>query len=326
MTARSPVPSGPEIVVACASPADSGVAAALARHPGVRFVEHPPLAGPALAEAAAETDVLVTRAWQRVDRAVLGAGGGRLRAVVQGSAGLDNIDHEAALGMGVEVVAADPGNATGVAELTLLSLIALWRGLPAHWSATARGAWPDRERLPDREIAGKTLGLVGLGRVGTRVSRRARACEMTVLAVDPYIPERNFRDVGAERVATLEELIPRCDALSLHCPLTLETRGMIGAAQLGLLPAGGLLVNTARGGIVDEAALAAALDAGRLAGAALDVFEHEPVLVPGIASHPRVLATPHLAGHTVESHRARARNLVEALDELVARLVPEGCR
>jgi D-3-phosphoglycerate dehydrogenase len=302
------------------------MAAALARHPGVRFVEHPPLAGPALAAAAAEADVLVTRAWQRVDRSVLEAGDGRPRVIVQGSAGLDNIDHEAASRMGVEVIAVDPGNATGVAELTLLSLIALWRGLPAHWNATARGTWPDRERLPDREIAGKTLGLVGLGRVGTRVSRRARACEMTVLAVDPYIPERNFGEVGAERVVSLEELLPRCDALSLHCPLTAETRGMIGAAQLDRLPAGSLLINTARGGIVDEAALAAALDTGRVAGAALDVFEREPVVVPGIAAHPRVLATPHLAGHTVESHRARARNLLEALDEVVARMASEGRR
>ena len=224
------------------------------------------------------------------------------------------------------MVAVDPGNATGVAELTLLALIALWRGLPAHWSATAGGRWPDRERLPDREIAGKTLGLVGLGRVGTRVSRRARACEMTVLAVDPYIPAETFPAAGALRVASLEELLPRCDALSLHCPLTDETRGMIGAAQLARLPEGALLVNTARGGIVDESALAAALDSGRLAGAALDVFEHEPVVVPGIASHPKVLATPHLAGHTVESHLARARNLAEALEALVVRLAPEGRR
>ncbi len=326
MTRSSRVSSGHEIVVACASPADAGVAGALARHPGVRFVEHLPLAGPALAAAAAEADVLVTRAWQRVDRAVLGAGSGRLRAVVQGSAGLDNVDHEAASELGVEVVAVDPGNATGVAELTLLSLIALWRGLPAHWSATAAGRWPDRERLPDREIAGKTLGLVGLGRVGTRVSRRARACEMTVLAVDPYIPAETFPASGAVRVASLEELLPRCDALSLHCPLTAETRGMIGAAQLTRLPAGALLINTARGGIVDEAALAAALDAGRLAGAALDVFEREPVVAAGIASHAKVLATPHLAGHTLESHHARARNLAEALEALVVRLAPEDRR
>jgi D-3-phosphoglycerate dehydrogenase len=311
---------GHEIVVACASPADAGLAPALARVPGVRFVEHPPLSGPALAAAAAAADVLVTRAWQRIDGAVLEAGDGRLRAVVQGSAGLDNIDLEGAARRGIEVVAVDPGNATGVAELTLLSLIALWRGLPAHWAATARGSWPDRERLPDLEIAGKTLGLVGLGRVGSRVSRRARACEMKVLAVDPYIPQRAFDEAGAQRVATLDELLARCDALSLHCPLTAETRGMVGAAELSRLRAGAILVNTARGGIVDEAALAAALDDGRLAGAALDVFEREPVAVPGIASHPRVLATPHLAGHTVESHRARARNLAEALDALVARL------
>ncbi|MCU0229879.1 MAG: 3-phosphoglycerate dehydrogenase [Acidobacteria bacterium] len=326
MSPRPPLFPGQEIVVACASPADPGLAAVLARRPGVRFVEYPPLSGAALAAAAAGAEVLVTRAWQRLDRTVVDAAGDRLRAIVQGSAGLDNIDHAAAAGRGIEIVAVDPGNATAVAELTLLSLIALWRGLPAHWAATASGVWPDRERLPDRELAGKTVGLVGLGRVGTRVSRRARACEMTVLAVDPYIDGRVFTEVGAERVATLEDLLPRCDALSLHCPLTAETRGMIGAVRLARLPRGAIVINTARGGIVDETALQSALDAGHVAGAALDVFEREPVSIPGIAAHPRVLATPHLAGHTVESHAARARHLAEALDELVGRWIAEGTR
>lgn len=313
-------PSTRPLIVACASPADPGVAELLGVRPGVRFEQHPSAAGEDLVRIASSCDVLVTRAWQRVDRRVLGAGEGRLLAVVQGSAGLDNIDAEAAAELGIRVVAVDPGNATAVAELTLAAIVCLSRDLRRHWERTARGDWPDRERLPDREIAGKTLGIVGLGRVGTRVCRRALAFEMVVLAVDPYLPQESFDACGATRLLDLDELIRRSDVLSIHCPLSRETRGMIGARELSLLPNGALLVNTARGGIVDERALVEALRAGRLGGAALDVFQVEPVVTPGPASEPKILATPHLAGHTVESHEARARNLAEALDALVSSL------
>ncbi len=308
-----------ELIVACASPADPGVAEMLSRRPGVRFEEHPPARGAELLRIAGSCDVLVTRSWQRIDRAVLDAGRGRLRAVVQGSAGLDNIDAAAAAEMGIEVVPVDPGNATAVAELTLAAIVSLFRDLRGHWERTPGGRWPDREQLPDRQVSGKTLGIVGLGRVGTRVCRRALAFDMTVVAIDPYLRQQTFDTWGAVRFPTLDEMLPRCDVLSLHCPLTAETRAMIGARELSLLPRGAVLVNTARGGIVDERALSDALRKGRLAGAALDVFEVEPVVVPGLAAHPLVLATPHLAGHTVESHALRARNLAEALDALVER-------
>ena len=253
----------------------------------------------------------------------------RLRLVVVMATGTNNVDLAAATQQGIAVCNARAYATASVAQHTMLLLLALARSLlPAERSARD-GTWSRSPSFcvlghPMLELGDRRLGIVGYGELGREVARLARAFGMQVALA--ALPGRRYADVQDYARMPLAQMLPWADVISLHCPLTLETRGMIGAAQLGLLPAGGLLVNTARGGIVDEAALAAALDSGRLEGAALDVFEREPVLVPGIASHPRVLATPHLAGHTVESHRARARNLVEALDELVARLVPEGCR
>ncbi|UCF69318.1 MAG: hypothetical protein JSV80_08600 [Acidobacteriota bacterium] len=300
-----------------AAPADPPVLAAVSRWPGVRVSEHPPLGGAALGTAAAGADVLITRSSQRVDRAVFEAARGRELVVVQASSGHDNIDHAAAEELGVRVVIVDPGNARAVAELTLLSLLALARGIREHWQHTAAGAWPDRERLDEREIAGKTLGLVGLGRVGTRIADLAAAMKMRVLAVDPYIPAQRFERHRALAVDSLEQLLPELDFLSLHCPLTDETRGMIDARRLALLPRGAMLVNTARGAIVDETALLAALDEDDLAGAAIDVYREEPPRQAQLVAHPRVLATPHMGGHTRESHEARASHLLEALEAIV---------
>lgn len=310
-------------MVAFAAPAAPEVVESIARRPGVTVQTHAPLSHAELVAAAAGADVLVVYSWQPVDREVFQAGAGRLRAVVQASAGLDNIDEAAAGEAGVRVVPVDPGNATAVAELTLLSLIALLRGIRGHWDRTGAGQWADRETLKDRELRGKTLGLVGLGRVGSRVAARARAFEMHVLAVDPYIPLEAFNARSAERVGSLAELLPRCEALSLHCPLTSETRLMIGERELAALPAQAVLVNTARGGVVDETAVLRALDAGRLAGAAVDVFTREPPPTGGLRAHPKVLATPHLAGHSVESHQARTANAIDALGQLLDQLERE---
>ncbi|HNX20698.1 MAG TPA: NAD(P)-dependent oxidoreductase, partial [Acidobacteriota bacterium] len=217
------------LVFSFAAPPDPGVAEAIASVPGVEVVVHPGLRGPELADAARGADVLIVRSWQRATREVLAAGAGRLAAVVQASAGLDNIDHDAAAELGVRVVGVDPGNATSVAELTLLSLLALFRNVRGYWAGGGVAAWPDRETLRDREIRRKTLGLVGLGRVGSRVARRAAAFEMRVLAYDPYLADADFAARGAERIRSLDEMLPLLDALSLHCPLTDETRGMIDA-------------------------------------------------------------------------------------------------
>ncbi len=311
---------GPVHIVFSA-PADEGVAEAVGRLPGVTVEEHPALEGDALREAAARAELLVPRSFQSVDRAVLEAGAARgLQAVVQASAGLDNIDHEAAAELGIRIEAPDPGNATAVAELVLLSLLTLWRGAREHWRRTAEGHWPVRDCLCDRELRGQRLGIVGLGRTGSRVARRAAAFEMKLLAVDPYITDERFARFGVQRVPTLAELVTQVDALTLHCPLTEETRLMVGAAELAALPAGALVVNAARGPVLDADALLAALESNHIAGAALDVWPNEPPPPGPLLQHPRVLPTPHLGGHTLESHRERGENLVATLRELAAAL------
>ncbi len=297
---------------------DAGVLEPLSQREDLAIEVHEALRGAALVDAARGAEILVTRAWQRLGADELrAAAAGGLRAIVQGSSGQDNIDVDEAARLGIRVAFPDPGNAVAVAELTILSILVLLRDVRRHWDATPSGTWPDRDALVDREMRGKTLGLVGLGRVGTRVCRRARAFEAHVLAYDPYLDKCVFEAAGAERVAALDEMIPRSDILSIHCPLTNETRGMIDARRLAHLPEGSILVNTARGGIVREDDLLAALDAGLPAAAVLDVFEEEPVAAGAIAAHPRVLATPHAAGHTAESHRERAHNLVVAIRDVL---------
>jgi D-3-phosphoglycerate dehydrogenase len=298
--------------------ADPGVADAVRRATGADVREHGHLGEEQMLEAAAQADVLVPRSFQTVDRPVLAAGAaGRLRAIVQASAGLDNIDEVAAAELGIRIVPVDPGNAVAVAELTLLSMLALLRDAPGHWRRTRERDWPMRDRVDDPELRDRRVGIVGIGRVGSRVARRASAFEAEVFAVDPYVPKGRFEACGARRVERLEALCEISEVLTLHCPLTDETRRMIDAAALTRLPRGAFLINTARGGIVDERELIEALDDGRLGGAALDVFASEPPPPGGIAAHPRVLPTPHIGGHTHESHRDRAQNLIEALSALV---------
>ena len=314
-------PRFPPIRVVFAAPPDEGVAGHVGRRADVDCEVLEPTAGIALDEAACRADILVTRSSQRIDaRVVQRAGKAGLRAIVQASSGADNIDLQRARDAGIEVVLVDPGNATAVAELTLLGLLAAFRGAREHWDATAGGTWSDREKVTDRELRGKALGLVGLGRVGSRVATRARAFEMDVLGVDPYVADDRFERFGVRRVRTVDDLCSRVDALSLHCPLTDETREMVGRRQLTSLRTGAVFVNTARAPIVDRDALRDVLDSGHLRAAVLDVHDPEPVEPGGLASHPRVLATPHIGGHTVESHAERARSLAAALDELIDRL------
>lgn len=320
----TPPKTSPRIRVVFASSADDGIVDHV-RRPGVEIVEHARVVGDDLIVAARGADVLVVRSWHRLGRPELerlvGVG---VRAIVQSSSGRDNVDLEAAAALGVRVEFPDPGNAVAVAELTLLSLLVLFRNVRRHWEATPRGVWPDRDRLEDRELRGKSLGVVGLGRVGSRVASRGHAFEMSVLAVDPYVDDARFAACGAERVKSIGELAPRVDALTLHCPLTDETRALVDDDVLALLPRGAVVVNTARGGILVERALERALDEQRLAGAALDVHEREPVEAGGLLAHPRVIATPHCGGHTFESHRERADNTVRALMQVVDALAAES--
>jgi len=277
--------------------------AALARlrAAGHEVVERAGLEGRVLAEALRDVRALVVRGDTRVTEEVL-RGAPSLRIVVRLGAGLDHVDLAAARERGVQV-ASTPGAATvSVAEHTFALLLALERHLARADAAVRRGEWPRGEPPVGRELYGRALGLVGFGRVGREVAWRARAFGMDVRWSDALL---DLAPAGYEwtRRATLEDLLPQADVLSLHVPLTRATRGLIGARALARLGPGAVLVNCACGGVVDERALCDALASGRLRGAALDVFATEPPGESPLLARPNVVLTPHLGGATVEARR-----------------------
>jgi D-3-phosphoglycerate dehydrogenase len=257
-------------------------------------------------------DALVVRSRTRVTAEVLAAGP-RLKVVGRAGVGVDNIDVAAAVARGVVVVNSPLAASVSVAEHTIGLMLALARHIAAADASLKQGRW-EKSAFMGSELAGKTLGLLGLGRIGAMVAARAVAFGMSVTAFDPYLDEMAVRERQAEP-ASLDEVLERSDYVSLHLPFTAETRGLIGAAQLERMKPGARLVCAARGGVVDEAALRAALDSGRLAGAALDVFESEPPRPGSIAEHPRVVATPHIGAQTAEG---QARAGVAIAEEVVA--------
>jgi (S)-sulfolactate dehydrogenase len=254
-----------------------------------------------LRAALAPARALIVRNRTEVRAAALVAGA-RLEAVGRLGAGLDNIDVDACAARSIEVLPATGANVVSVAEYVLATMLVLLRGAYLSNDALLAGAWP-RERLIGHEIAGKQLALVGFGAIARAVAVRARALGMLVSAYDPHVRKGEPAWHGILYCPSLEQLLAPADVVSVHVPLLPATRGLIGAAALALLQPEAVLINTARGGIVDEAALADALKAGRLAGAALDVFEEEP-LSAAAAQHfvgvPNLILTPHIAGRTVE--------------------------
>jgi phosphoglycerate dehydrogenase-like enzyme len=256
----------------------------------VRFAEADrPLAEAELAE-------LVRGCWglivgvDPVTAAVLDAG--PLRAVVRFGSGTDNVDLDAARARGVSVAATPGANARSVAELTIGLLLALARHLVVHDRQVRSGSW---SRQMGTELAGRRLGVVGYGAVGRRVAAIARAMDMEVVATDPQVTEADVRLVD------LDTLLATADVVTLHAPLDDSTRGMIGAAELGRMRRHALLVNTSRGGLVDERALADALAAGRIRGAAADAFEHEPPAGSPLLALDNFVASPHAGGATVQA-------------------------
>jgi (S)-sulfolactate dehydrogenase len=262
----------------------------------------------------ATADALVVRNAVRVDREVVAAGRPRLRVVGRLGTGLDNVDLEACAEAGVAVVAAPGANAQAVAEYVFAGLLEWSRRIARADQAVRAGRWPRAEFL-GRELAGRTLGILGLGAVGRRVARAARGLGMSVVGYDPVVRPGTpaFADLEVAW-AEPEEVLRAADVLTLHLPLTPETRHRIGARELALLRPGAVLVNAARGGLVDEAALLQALVSGHLAGAILDVREEEPPPQPDpLAARPEVLCTPHIAGWTVEAHARIARTVAEGV-------------
>jgi (S)-sulfolactate dehydrogenase len=235
--------------------------------------------------------------------------------------GLDNIDVAACRVRGVEVIPATGANALAVAEYVIGAVMMLLRGAFMATPAVAAGSWPRAALGQGRETAGKTLGIVGFGGIGRLVAGLARGLGMQVIAYDPLLPDG--AGVWAETGVApreLDALLAEADAVTLHVPLVPETRHLLGAARLGAMRPGAVLVNTARGGVVDEPALAAALRAGRLGGAALDVFEQEPLAAGSVlAGVPNLVLTPHVAGVTVESNRRVSTLIAEQVSAALRR-------
>lgn len=278
--------------------------------PGVVVRELSCPSEPELAEALKEADALVVRSGRRVDAALL-ARAPRLKVLGRPGAGLDHVDLGAARARGIAVVHAPGANAVAAAEHTLGLLLCLARGIPRADAAMRAGRW---EKSNGFELGGRALGLVGCGQVGRALAVRAQGFGMRVAAHDPVA----VLPPGVEALS-LARLLEISDVVSLHLPLTEATRGLIGREALARMRPGAVLLNCARGALVDEAALAEALRSGRLAGAALDVFAEEP-LPPGhpLAALDHVILTPHLGGATREAQRAvsveTARRLLAALD------------
>ncbi len=227
----------------------------------------------------------------------------QLKAIGRLGVGLDNIDMEAAKTRGIAVYPATGANNSSVAEYVIATAMLLLRGAYGSSALVAAGQWP-RNQLIGREIAGKTLGLIGFGAIARETAHKAVALGMAIAAFDPMLPETDAAWIGVDRMA-LDELLARADVVSLHVPLTAQTTRMIDARAIGLMPRNAILINAARGGVVDEDALCAALREGRLGGAALDVFEEEPLgreAGARFADIPNLVVTPHIAGVTEESN------------------------
>jgi D-3-phosphoglycerate dehydrogenase len=255
-------------------------------------------AAAALPTELADAEALVVRSATKVTAALLEKAP-RLRVIGRAGVGVDNVDVEAATRRGILVMNTPGGNAVSVAEHTFALLLALARSVPQANASIQAGRW-EKSSLSGTELRGKTIGLVGLGRVGTEVARRARALEMKVLAYDPYVTPAAAREVEVDLVP-LDDLLRQSDVVSLHTSLSAATEKMIDAAAIAKMKKGARLVNCARGELIDEAALAEALRSGHLAGAALDTFAQEPPKNSPLIGLPNLIATPHIAGSTAEA-------------------------
>ncbi|MGB6430721.1 MAG: NAD(P)-dependent oxidoreductase, partial [Candidatus Acidiferrales bacterium] len=260
-------------------------------------------------------DALVVRSATRVTSAVLERAP-KLRVVGRAGVGVDNVDLDAATRRGVLVMNTPGGNAPSVAEHTLALMLSLARKIPALNAAMHAGRW-EKSKGQGTELRGKTLGLIGLGRVGAEVARRARSLEMRVLACDPFLTENAAREAGVVLVQ-LDQLLAESDFLSLHTALVPETERMINAANLAKTKRGAYLVNTARGELVDEAALADALRSGQLAGAGLDVFAVEPPKDSPLVGLANLIATPHVAGSTAEAQEEVGTLIAQQVRDFLA--------
>jgi D-3-phosphoglycerate dehydrogenase len=276
---------------------------------GIEYEIRTKLAGDELKQALAEFDGAVCRSGVKITAQSL-EGNKRLKAIVRAGVGTDNIDKEAASRLGVVVMNTPTGNTISTAEHTLALMLGLSRNLaPAHASLKA-GAW-DRKKFQGSQLSGKTLGVVGLGRIGQEVAFRAKAFGMDIVGFDPFLSKDRAQELGIRKVEVVADLLPEIDYLTVHTPLTPETKGLISTDQIKQMKPGVRLVNCARGGIYDEAALAEGLKSGHLGGVALDVYDSEPCTDSPLFAMDKVLCTPHLGASTEEAQIGVAVEAVE---------------
>jgi len=273
-----------------------------------------------LLKAIPDYDALIVRGRTKVIASVMDAAS-RLKVIGRAGVGVDNIDLEAAQKHNITVVNAPMSTSLAVAELTFGLLLTLAREIPRADAGMKQGKWLKKE-LEGVELNGRTLGLIGFGRIGVEVGRRASAFGMNVIAYDPLISEEDIKQRGAEPVS-IQDLYAWSDFISLHLPLNVQTRDMMGRLAFSQMKDGVRIVCAARGGIIDESELVNALNNGKVAGAALDVFGQEPPGLTETVSHPRVIATPHIGAQTAE---AQSRASEDIANEVLSALQNKALR
>ena len=281
----------------------------------------PKKANATVEEEIQDADALVVRSATKATAALLERAG-RLRVIGRAGSGVDNVDLDAATKKGIVVMNTPGGNAVSVAEHTLGLILALARHIPEADSLLKRGQW-EKKKLTGIELRSKTLGLVGFGSIGREVARLAQAFGMSVLASDPFVSSRLAEEQGVKLVS-LEELLKESDFLSLHAAATAENHHMLNARTLALAKPGLRVVNCARGELINQADLLAALESGQVGGAGLDVFETEPPKDARLLNHPRVIATPHIAGSTEEAQEIVGIRIAEQVRDYLLQGVPHN--
>ncbi|MBN9521210.1 phosphoglycerate dehydrogenase [bacterium] len=277
------------------------------------------LKGADLAAALRDFDAAIVRSQPKVTPEALESPG-KLRAIARAGVGVDNIDLPAATRRGIVVMNTPDGNTVSAAEHTVALMFAAARKVAPADAVMKAGGW-DRNKFVGTQLAGKTLGVVGLGRIGREVARRAIGLDMKVVALDPFVTPARMNELGCTPAASLDDLLPQVDFLTLHVMATPETKGMVGARQLGLMKKTAIVVNVARGGVIDEQALADALAAGTIAGAGVDVFTAEPTVPEQpLLKAPNVVLTPHLGASTVEAQE----NVAVEAAQLIADFLLKG--
>jgi D-3-phosphoglycerate dehydrogenase len=281
--------------------------------PGIEYEVRTGLKGDDLRKALQEFDGAICRSGVKITAESL-AGSRRLKAVVRAGVGTDNIDKAAATRAGVVVMNTPAGNTLSTAEHTITLMLAMSRNVAPAYQSLCEGRW-DRKNYMGTQVAGKTLGVVGLGRIGLAVAQRALALEMKVMGFDPFMSKERAQDLGIELVETVAAMLPSVDYLTVHTPLTDETRNLVDLPQLEVMKTGVRLVNCARGGIYNEEALVKGLESGKIAGVALDVFVEEPCTDSPLFGKPGVLCTPHLGASTEEAQTSVAVEAVQLLTD-----------